>query len=75
MNDRDKAIADYNEAIRLDPDYREPYALRAYLYGDNGSYDKAVADLTEAVRLGQDDDTTEWNLEELKKAALEQTRG
>jgi len=70
MGDHDKALADYNEAIRLDPNYRNSYCCRAYIHGDNGDYDKAAADLTVAVRLGLDDDTTQWNLEEFKKAAL-----
>jgi len=75
MGDCDRALADYNEAIRLDPNYRNSYCGRAYIHGDNGDYDKAVADLTTAVQLGLDDDTTQWNLEEFKKAALEQNSG
>jgi len=67
--DRDKALADYNEAIRLDPDHGDSYGCRAYIHGENGAYGKAVADLTAAVQLGLDDDTTQWNLEEFKKAA------
>ena len=47
----DKAIADYSEAIRLDP----KYALAYYNRGSPGSrkkeYDKAIADYTEAIRL------------------------
>jgi Tfp pilus assembly protein PilF len=74
-NDHDKALADYNEAIRLDPDYGDSYACRAYIHGENGDYGKAAADLTSAVQLGLDDDTTQWNLEEFKKAALGQNSG
>jgi len=70
MSDRDRALADYDEAIRLDPNYGDSYACRAYIHGENGDYGKAVANLTAAVQLGLDDDTTQWNLEEFKKAAL-----
>lgn len=75
MGNRDSALADYNEAIRLDPDHGDSYGCRAYIHGENGDYDKAAADLTAAVNLGLDDDTTQWNLEEFKKAALGQTGG
>jgi len=69
MDDRDRALADYNEAIRLNPNYGNSYCCRAYIHGENGDYDKAAADLTAAVQLGLDDDTTQWNLEEFKRAA------
>ena len=47
----DQAIADYSEAIRLDPEYAMAYYYRGVAYGDKGDYDAAVADCTEAVRL------------------------
>ena len=48
----DKAIADYNEAIRLDPEgRRSPYYNRGYAWYDKKEYDKAIADYNEAIRL------------------------
>ena len=49
--DHDKAIADYTEAIRLDPNYAEAYCDRAVAYSDKGDYDSTIADCTEAIRL------------------------
>ena len=49
--DYDKAIADYTEAIRLDPKNAEAYCNRGHAYEEKGDYDKAIADCTEAIRL------------------------
>ena len=49
--DYDKAIADYTEAIRLNPKLAEAYYSRGFAYGKKGDYDKAIADYTEAIRL------------------------
>ena len=49
--DYDKAIADYTEAIRLDPKFATAYYGRGVAYGEKGDYDKAIADYTEAIRL------------------------
>ena len=46
-----KAIADYTEAIRLDPKYKQAYTNRGVSYAKKGEYDKAIADFTEAIRL------------------------
>ena len=41
--DYDKAIADYTEAIRLNPN-AEAYSNRGLAYRKKGDYDKAIAD-------------------------------
>jgi tetratricopeptide (TPR) repeat protein len=46
-----QAIAEYNEAIRLDPRYAEAYTSRGFAWCNNGDCDKAMADCTEAIRL------------------------
>jgi len=51
VRDFDKEIADYSEAIRLDPKSVTPYIDRSNIYGFKGDWDKAMADATEAVRL------------------------
>jgi tetratricopeptide (TPR) repeat protein len=47
----DRAIADLNEAIRLDPKYAEAYSGRGLAYGNKGDLDRAIADYSEAIRL------------------------
>ena len=42
--DRERALADYNEAIRLDAGYARAYARRADIYAAKGDRDHAVAD-------------------------------
>jgi tetratricopeptide (TPR) repeat protein len=50
--DFDKAISEYTEAIRLDPDSARAFALRADVYYDQKEYDEAIADYTRAINLG-----------------------
>jgi len=50
-DDNDRAIADYNEAIRLDPTYANMYNNRGNAWGAKGDYDRAIADFNEAIRL------------------------
>jgi tetratricopeptide (TPR) repeat protein len=47
----DKAIADYNEAIRLDPKVAPAFGLRGNAWYVKKEYDKAIADFNEAIRL------------------------
>ena len=47
----DKAIADYNEAIRLDPKDAMAYYNRGCAWSGKKEYDKAIADYNEAIRL------------------------
>jgi tetratricopeptide (TPR) repeat protein len=47
----DRAVANYTEAIRLDPKYAMAYMKRAETYRLKGDFDRAVADSTEAIRL------------------------
>jgi tetratricopeptide (TPR) repeat protein len=47
----DKAFADLNMAVKLDPNYYLAYNNRAVLYHDTGDYSSALKDYTEAIRL------------------------
>ncbi len=51
----DKAIADYTEAIRLNPSFAEAYIFRGNAYYEQGEFDKAITDYTEAIRLDPKD--------------------
>lgn len=46
-----KAIADYTEAIRLNPEFADACFNRGNAYYGKGQYDDAIADYTEAIRL------------------------
>jgi tetratricopeptide (TPR) repeat protein len=48
------AIADYTEALRLNPTDATAYYIRGVIYADKGEYDRAIADYTEAIRLNPD---------------------
>jgi tetratricopeptide (TPR) repeat protein len=49
--DYDRAIADYSEAIRLDPSSAPAFISRSVAYSAKKDYDHAIADLNEAIRL------------------------
>jgi tetratricopeptide (TPR) repeat protein len=49
--ENDKAIADYGQAIRLDPRFVDAYRNRGAAYFNQGAYDKALADYEAAIRL------------------------
>ena|SRR5579859_3733850 len=47
----DSALADYTEAIRLDPYCAQAYYYRGMVHFESGDTDAALADYTEAIRL------------------------
>jgi lipoprotein NlpI len=49
--DLDRAVADYSEAIRLDPKYAAAYNNRGVAYRDRGDFDGAIADFSDAILL------------------------
>jgi tetratricopeptide (TPR) repeat protein len=49
--DDDRAIAEYNEAIRLDPKYAQAYSSRGLAYDHKGDLGRAEPDYDEAIRL------------------------
>ena len=50
----DQAIADYNMAIELKPDYAQAYVNRGNAYRDKGVIDRAIADYSKAIELKPD---------------------
>jgi tetratricopeptide (TPR) repeat protein len=51
QGDVDRAIADYDQAITLRPDYAAAYENRARIFASKGDYTRAVADVTKAGEL------------------------
>ena len=51
----DRAIADYTNAIRIDPEHAGSYVNRATYYDQKGEYDRAIADYTKALEIRPDD--------------------
>jgi tetratricopeptide (TPR) repeat protein len=49
--DRDRAIVDYNDAIRIDPKYGFAHINRGNHYYAKGDYDRAIADYDEAIQF------------------------
>ena len=49
--DMDGALADFNEAIRLDPNLAIAYMNRGVIYASKGEFDKAIGDETKAIEL------------------------
>ena len=53
--EHDKAIADYDEAIRLDTTNAHIYTARGWAWQNKNDFAKALADYHEAIRLNSDD--------------------
>lgn len=51
-NNFTQAIADFNVAIEIRPDYATAYYGRAYAYYGKKEYDKALADVHKTEKLG-----------------------
>jgi tetratricopeptide (TPR) repeat protein len=49
--DNDRAIADYNKAIELDPKHAVAYYNRGIAYSDKGDNDHAIADFRKSLEL------------------------
>jgi tetratricopeptide (TPR) repeat protein len=49
--DYDKAITNFTEAIRLDPEKKETYSIRGWAYYWKKEYDQAITDFSELIRL------------------------
>lgn len=55
--DLDRALADYSEAVRLDPGYANAFNNRGLAWQAKGDLDRAIVDHTEAIRLDPKDNS------------------
>ena len=69
MGDYKGAIADFDTAIRLNPDDATAYNTRGVAKGKLGQHFDAIADFDNAIRLNPDD-ATAYNNRGLAKARL-----
>src|SRR5262249_8701152 len=51
LSQYDKAVADFTQAIAVDPKYARPLYNRGVAYGKLGQYDKAIADYETFLKL------------------------
>ena len=49
--EHDKAVADLDAAIRIDPNNAQAYFNRWHTWAEKKEYDKAIADLDAAIRI------------------------
>ncbi len=49
--DYDRAITEYNEALRIDPKYAAAYHNRGFAWQNKGDYARAIADYIEVARI------------------------
>ena len=71
MSDYDQAIADYDKAITLNPDFAVAYACRGAVYTLIEEREKAILDLEKALKLGLDPDPS---LKQAVEELLEELR-
>jgi tetratricopeptide (TPR) repeat protein len=56
--DFDLALADYDEAVRIDKKYADAFYNRCVIFNLKEDYDRAVADCSQAVKLGPSPNAT-----------------
>ncbi len=54
-------MADYNQAIQLNPKYGRAYVNRGSAWGNRGDLDRAIADYNQAIRLDPKDTKAYYN--------------
>jgi len=56
-----QAIADYSQAITLDPEHPAAYNNRGFIYYRTGDLDKAMIDFDQAIQLSPDEADAYYN--------------
>ncbi|MEH2179983.1 tetratricopeptide repeat protein, partial [Nostoc sp.] len=61
QKDYEGAIADFSQALKLDPNYIDAYYNRGFAYFDLKDYDSAIADFNQALKLDPSKATDYYN--------------
>ena len=69
MDDDERALADYNEAIRIDPKVALAHYNRSFLWAKKGDLAQAARDLWQELKIRPDDGDTKSELEKLIRDA------
>ncbi|HMO19810.1 MAG TPA: hypothetical protein PKC98_02455, partial [Candidatus Melainabacteria bacterium] len=56
FNDLNGAIADQNQAIKLDPTFGQAYVERGFVYQRTRDFEQSISDLTTGLQLSPDDE-------------------
>ena len=70
QSDNDRAIADYTEAINLDPKLALAYNNRGNAYADKNDYGRAIADYEAALRIDPNFTSAKNNLDIARRNKL-----
>lgn len=72
--DYDRAIRDFTEAIRLNPQYAIAYYNRGLSYFRSGNYRRAIADYEEALQIDPDHPSAAKSLQDARDALARQKK-
>jgi tetratricopeptide (TPR) repeat protein len=67
--DYDRAIADYNQALRINPQDAYAYNQRGVAWERKGDYDRAIADYTQALQINPQNTKAKENLAAVQRLA------
>lgn len=55
MGDYERGIVDYNQAIKINPDFVDAYYSRGHAYFDLGNYEAAISDFSQVIKMSYND--------------------
>jgi len=64
-SDTDRAIADFDKAIALNPNVAVVYTIRGLAYENKGEVDRAIADLSKVLEIDPSDQVAKEGLKRL----------
>src|SRR5215510_11197149 len=71
LGDKDKAIADFDEAIRLNPNESLAWRVRGATYASKADYARTLADYTESIRVDPENPDSRHHRVVLRSACMD----